>query len=135
MSKVQKRAKVAHNKKVTVEETAASNLVMVTGQGHRVSSMAQIEADCGRPRIGWRYGSLKDVTCKNCLEGSRYDDIVVPPTFPEEWYADGFDFEGHHANDSDNVPILCYLDGEEWPCNAVLGTLPRLDMEAFEKEA
>lgn len=66
-----KNAKMGHtrSKAAPPEETSVSNLVMLTGRGCRVSTSIQSTADCGRPRIGWRYGDAKDVTCKDCLGG------------------------------------------------------------------
>lgn len=132
MLKETKKAKSAHAKNRSgASESAESKLTMVTGVGCKVSTSMQLTADCGRPRVGWRYASADDVTCQNCVDGIHFSDQVqqVPPTFPDEWYEDGFEVEGHHANDGDDVPILCFECGQNWPCGTVLGTLPVLNIE------
>lgn len=132
MAKDRRNAKTAYTK-AKAAELAVSKLVIITGKGHRVSKSIQLSADCGVRRVGWHYGETNDVTCEHCLDGSRYDDIIVPPTFPEEWYADGFELDGHRANDGDDVPILCYECGDVYPCSVILGTLPVLKVDEFER--
>lgn len=65
-------------------ERAAAKLVMITGTGCRIANAIDMKAECGRPRVGWRYGEKKNVTCPNCLEGTQYDDVVVPPALPAD---------------------------------------------------
>ena len=66
--KKKKQAKTAHKKKIE-HEFSVSKLVMITGEGHRVSTTTQLFSDCGVRRMGWRFGEAEDVTCKFCLEG------------------------------------------------------------------
>lgn len=140
MAGKKKPAKMGHHKVKDEAEQIASHIAMVAGT-HRVSKNVTGRTDCGRrlnegevPR--WRYGHERDVKCQYCLERVHYTTVLepeVPPVFPEEWYADGFEVDGHRANDGDDVPIMCYECGENWPCRTVVSTLPVLDMEAFEE--
>jgi hypothetical protein len=65
-----KQAKMGHSKVKETHTEVSSHLVMITRKGCRVSKAIQPKSDCGLPRIGWHYGSEKDVTCLNCLEGN-----------------------------------------------------------------
>jgi hypothetical protein len=119
-----KKAKTAEKKRAQPDELAASALVMITGNGHKVAHTIDTKAICGEPRIGWRYGSDRDVTCQHCKDGTKPEDITlstVPPTFPV--------VGNHRANDGDDVPILCYECGEEYPCPTILAELPELKLE------
>lgn len=77
-----KKAKTAQ-KKQQPDELAASQLVMITGEGHKVAKTVDGYAVCGEERLGWRYGEDRHVTCKFCRDGVRKDEYV-PPALPED---------------------------------------------------
>lgn len=82
MAKAPKKHKTVVKAKLSQEELAASKLVMITGNGHRISKAINMEADCGKSRRGWHYGRLSDVTCWGCLtpdERINSELFVVPP--------------------------------------------------------